>query len=339
MKGKVLFLLFLISYAFSSKGQDVQYSQFYANPLYLSPAFAGSTDQTRVGFNFRNQWPALEQSFVAFTAYGDHFFENFNSGLGLIISGARESFTQSQQMDIGLVYSYRLRLSEDNFLQFGMQGSYSARDALFDDIILGTQLDINRGVILGSPGDGFEGDSKLSAFDANAGILLYGNSYWFGFSAFHLLEPPISYLDIESNSLPVRYNLHGGYRISLPPGNINDYYNNTDQERSLALAFNYKRQGLFSQLDLGAEFYFEPLILGVWYRGLPTKYQLPNNESLIALVGLSLDSGLEIGYSFDFSISILGQSVSGGAHELSVRYLIPVNPKKRRFFNSPGFKF
>lgn len=339
MERGVLFFIFLLIPSLFSKGQDLQYSQFYANPLYLSPAFAGSTDQTRVGFNFRNQWPALDQSFIAFTTYGDHFFQNINSGLGIIVSGARESFTQSQQLDIGLVYSYRLQLTEEDFLQFGMQGSYSARDALFDDVILGTQLDINRGVILGNPGDGFEGDSRLRAFDANAGILFYGNRYWFGFSAFHLLEPPISYLDVESNSLPIRYNLHGGYRINLAPGNINDYFNNTNQERSLALAFNYKKQGQFSQLDVGAEFYFEPLILGVWYRGLPTKYQLPNNESVIALVGLSLDSSLEIGYSFDFSISKLGQSVSGGAHEISIRYLIPENPKKRRFFTSPGLKF
>lgn len=319
--------------------QDVQYSQFYANPLYLNPAFAGSTDQTRVGFNFRNQWPALEQSFVAFTSYGDHFFEELNSGLGIIVTGAKESFTQTQQFEIGLAYSYRLRFSETDFLQFGMQGSYASRDAFFDDIVLGTQLDIDRGVIVGRPGDGFEGDSRLSSFDAHAGILSYGKRYWFGFSAFHLLEPPISYLDVDSNQLPIRYNLHGGYRINLAPGDINDYFNNTDQERSLALAINYKKQGAFSQLDLGAEFYFEPLILGLWYRGLPTKYQLPNNESLIALVGVSLNSGLEIGYSFDYSISKLGQAISGGAHELSVRYLVPFSSKGRKFFNSPGFKF
>jgi len=35
--------------------QDAQFSQFYAAPLYLNPAFAGSTSQALVGANYRNQ--------------------------------------------------------------------------------------------------------------------------------------------------------------------------------------------------------------------------------------------------------------------------------------------
>ena len=78
MRSWLLFLLFI-----GSKGllaQDVQYSQFYANPLFLNPAFAGSTEMARLGVNFRNQWPALDESFVAYTAYADIFSERFQSG-------------------------------------------------------------------------------------------------------------------------------------------------------------------------------------------------------------------------------------------------------------------
>lgn len=339
MSVRQVFLIIFLCTAGISMAQDVQYSQFYANPLYLNPAFAGSTDRTRFGVNFRNQWPGIDQTFFSYTAYADFFKEDINSGFGLIFNGSRESFLQSQVMEVGMVYSYRLRLSQSDFIQFGMQGSFYSRDALFDDVILGTQLDIDRGVIIGNPGEGFEGDSRLRAFDAHAGILVYGDRYWFGFSAFHLLEPPISYLDLESNVLPIRYNAHGGYRFNLAPGDINDYFNNTDQERSMALAFNFKRQGVFSQLDLGTEFYFEPLIIGVWYRGLPTKYQLPNSESIVTLLGVSLESGIEIGYSFDFLISKLGQAATGGAHEISVRYLLSPNPGKRKGVLAPGFRF
>ncbi len=323
-----------------SKAQDVQYSQFYANPFYLNPAFAGSTDERRVGVNFRNQWPALDQSFIAYTAYADFFSPEINSGFGMVVSGAKESFTQTQFNEIGLVYSYRLRLGEHKFLQAGVQGSFLMRDAFFDKVILGSQLDIDRGVIVGEPGAGFEGDSKIRAADLHAGLLYYGKNVWFGASVFHLLEPSNSYLEIDGNSLPMRYSVHGGYRFSLSPGDINDFFNNTDQERSLALAFNYKEQGAFSQLDLGFEFYFEPLVLGLWYRGLPTKYNLPNNESFIALIGIALPSGLDFGYSFDFSVSKLGQSYSGGAHEISVRYVISSKNHRKGYLSSlPSFKF
>lgn len=320
--------------------QDVQYSQFYSNPLYLNPAFAGSTGMTRVGVNFRNQWPALDQSFISYTAYADHFSERYNSGIGIIVSGARESFTQSQTNEIGLVYSYRLRLGEKRFLHAGAQGSFISRDVLFDQVILGTQLDIDKGTIIGEPGAGFEGDSEVSAGDLSAGLLYYDARFWLGVSALHLLRPQISYIESKSNQLPVKYSAHGGVRFNLAPGNINDYFNNTDQERSLALAFNYKSQGAYSQFDLGAEFYFEPLIVGFWYRGLPSKYNLPNNESLIALVGVELSTGLAIGYSYDYSISKLGNQVSGGAHEISIRYVFSSkDPRKKYYPELPTFRY
>ncbi|MDF2159260.1 type IX secretion system membrane protein PorP/SprF [Algoriphagus sp. CAU 1675] len=331
--------LLLLPLTFSN-AQDVQYSQFYANPFYINPAFVGSTDERRVGINFRNQWPALDQSFIAYTAYADFFSPEINSGFGMVISGAKESFTQTQYNEIGSVYSYRLHLGEHNFLQAGMQGSFLMRDAFFDEVILGSQLDIDRGVVIGEPGAGFEEDSKIRAADLHAGLLFYGKKVWFGVSAFHLLEPSNSYLEIDRNSLPIRYSVHGGYRFLLSPGDINDYFNNTDQERSMALAFNYKEQGVFSQLDLGFEFYFEPLVLGLWYRGLPTKYNLPNNESLVALIGVALSSGLDIGYSFDFSVSKLGQSYSGGAHEISVRYVFSSKDHRKGYLSAlPAFRF
>lgn len=339
---KRVYLVFSLLLILGTKvfSQDVQYSQFYANPFYLNPALAGSTELTRVGVNFRNQWPALDQSFIAYTAYADLFSKKYNSGIGLVISGARESFTQSSTTEIGLVYSYRLRLGEKRFLHMGAQGSLLSRDVLFDQVVLGTQLDIDKGVIAGEPGEGFTGDSRLRTGDINAGLLYYEEKFWFGVSAFHLLEPQISYLEINSNRLPIKYSVQGGMRFNLAPGNINDYFNNTDQERSLAIAFNYKKQGAFDQLDLGAEFYFEPLIVGLWYRGLPTKYNLPNSESLIGLIGVELDSGLDFGYSYDFSISKLGQRVSGGAHEISIRYVFSTkDPSKKYYPELPTFRY
>ena len=320
--------------------QDIQYSQYYANPLYLNPAITGSTDQSRFGVNFRNQWPGLEQTFVAYTAFFDVFLDQFNSGIGVIVQGANESFTQTSSREIGLLYSYRLKLSETSFIHAGFQGTFMARDAFFDQVIVGTQLDIDKGVIIGQPGDAFEGDSKIRASDANAGLVYYGKKLWFGAAVSHLLRPEISYLARGNNLLAIKTSIHGGYRVSLAPGDINDYFNNTDQERSLALGFNYKKQWEYSQLDIGTEFFFEPLVLGLWYRGIPTLNELPNNESLITLFGISLDSGLDVGYSFDFPISKFGISGTGGAHEISVRYVFSNKFLNKRYYSPlPSFRY
>jgi type IX secretion system PorP/SprF family membrane protein len=322
-----------------SWGQDVQYSQYYANPIYLNPAMIGSSNMTRVGFNFRNQWPALDQTFLAYTAYLDHYDERYNSGFAVILQGANESFTETTWNELGLGYSYRLQLSEDRFIQAGIQGSFISRDANFGRVVLGSQLDINRGSIDYS-GSGLAGESQVRDVDAHAGLVYYGKRVWLGASLAHLLSPNISYLMEGTSRLPKKMSLHGGYRFNLAPGNINDYFNNTDQERSFSVGFNYKQQGQFSQLDLGTEFFFEPLALGLWYRGLPTKYELPNHESLVAVVGLSLDSGLDVGYSFDFPISAYNLGRSGGSHELSMRYIFSSqSPKKRNYQSLPSFRY
>jgi hypothetical protein len=56
-----------------------------------------------------------------------------------------------------------------------------------------------------------------------------------------------------------------------------------------------------------------------------------NNESIVLLLGfvqLGAKDAINIGYSFDYTISKLGVS-SGGAHEFSLVYTWPMrNPRK-----------
>lgn len=54
------------------QAQDLQFTQFYANPLYLNPAFAGSVRCPRICMNYRNQWPNLSGTYVSYSASYDH---------------------------------------------------------------------------------------------------------------------------------------------------------------------------------------------------------------------------------------------------------------------------
>src|SRR5690554_123711 len=318
--------------------QDTQYSQFYAAPLYLNPAFTGSEENTRVGINYRNQWPGLPHSFNAYSAYFDHFMEGRNSGIGILVNGSRENLASISNLELGALYSYRLRLGEYQFLNFGGQISYVSRNAAFEDLVFGSQIDIDRGVVDGSIPFLPVEDHQHQYVDVNFGMLWYSKNIWFGASAHHLTRPNLSYINNEHDRLPIKYGVHGGVRLDLSGGFINDYFNNTLQERAMFFAFNYKSQDPFHQLDVGGQIFFEPLILGLWYRGLPVKYNFPNNESIILLVGLALKNGMDIGYSFDATTSKLGLKNSGGAHEVSIRYsFYKGDPYKRDFKLLPFF--
>ena len=67
--------------------QDPEFSQFYANPLYLNPAFAGSNNCPRVALNYRNQWPGLSGSFVTQSvSYDQRLGYNKGAGIGFLVT-------------------------------------------------------------------------------------------------------------------------------------------------------------------------------------------------------------------------------------------------------------
>ncbi|NBP71296.1 MAG: type IX secretion system membrane protein PorP/SprF, partial [Cytophagia bacterium] len=168
--------------------------------------------------------------------------------------------------------------------------------------------------------------------DLGAGGVFFTRKAWLGVAAHHLNRPNQSIVNEESR-LPIKYSVHGGFKFKLRPGvqGSGVYMRNT--ERSISPAVQYRHQGQFDQLDLGLYFTLEPLVLGTWYRGVPFKAVngFLNNESIVLLLGftqLGAKDAINIGYSFDYTISRLGIG-SGGAHEFSLVYTFPLrNPRK-----------
>ena len=67
----VLLLFIIVGGNKTTFGQDPIFTQFYANPMYLNPAFAGSRVCPRVALNYRNEWPNISGNFVTTAAdYG-----------------------------------------------------------------------------------------------------------------------------------------------------------------------------------------------------------------------------------------------------------------------------
>src|SRR3954454_5805604 len=61
----ILAFLFLF---IKASAQDPHFSQFFASPLTLNPAFTGKFDgNLRVAGNYRDQWPAISKAFVTST--------------------------------------------------------------------------------------------------------------------------------------------------------------------------------------------------------------------------------------------------------------------------------
>lgn len=331
-------IVFLIS--FEAKAQDPQFSQFYAAPLYLNPALAGGTDRGRVGVNYRNQWPALNHSFTTISAYVDVFSKAVESGFGLIVTEHSEGFLNYRSTEVGAMYSYKLQIADGLIMRTGIQLSYFNKDLNFEDLVFGNQIDIVNGQVIGPSGEVFEKGARVGFVSASAGGLLYSSRAWLGFSVHHINQPNQSFIGGES-ILDRKYSIHTGIKIPFSKGRRLRTVKYQFQERSATLALNYKKQGAFNQLDAGIQLYFQPLVIGGWYRGIPIQEvnRIVKNESIIALVGLEINSQLAFGYSYDFTVSRLAGS-TGGAHEFSLTFEFgKIVKRTRRDTRLPCFKY
>ena len=88
--------------------QDPQFSQFYANPLYLNPAFAGTARCPRLAMNYRNQWPGIPGNFVTYSASYDQHVDNMNGGLGVLVMNDRAGAGALTTTGASGIYSYQL---------------------------------------------------------------------------------------------------------------------------------------------------------------------------------------------------------------------------------------
>ncbi|MCX2743439.1 type IX secretion system membrane protein PorP/SprF [Mangrovivirga sp. M17] len=294
--------------------QDPQFSQFYSHNLYLNPAFTGSHHMGRIGVIYRSQWPSINATFESYSAYFDGYIEKYYSSVGLMIQRDREGLSGLTSTSINALYSYELYLNDNLVFRPGVDIGYVIRGVNFTELTFGDQFDQN-GFISQESAESLNTGNNVNYFDLGLGGLLYSSSFFVGFSAHHLTTPDQSILGDETSRLPIKMSVHGGY--VLPFAN-----NRSGRERNITPTFQYKRQGNFQQLDIGTYATLEPLVLGVWYRGLPIEGDGGINltESIVGLVGLMPNENLRIGYSFDFTMSKVGLD-AGGAHEITINYL------------------
>lgn len=314
---KLIITLVLGVGCWAAQCQDPQFTQFYANSLYLSPSFAGAVKDSRLTASYRNQWLGIGHSFTTFNVAVDHYFYNLKSGLGLIAFRDQAGSLNLANTLMGLLYSYNVPLNFEWYMRPGVGFYYNQRSVDYSKLVLGDQLASGNA---GSSVSNLEGAASTRDFDFSASSLLVGPNVWMGFALDHLLRPDRSLLGLEDR-VPVKFSVHGGYRFV-----IQGYYLRPVQE-SVTAAFNYKQQGTYRQFDVGMYWYKQPLMVGVWYRGIPIVNGDSGTDALAFLVGLKVPN-FNIAYSYDLTLSNFGVD-SGGAHEISLTYEFSTKGKKK----------
>lgn len=316
---KRLLSLMLICFAVTVFGQDPEFSQYYAAPLYLNPAFTGTTNDHRFIANYRNQWPNIARGYVTTALSYDYNMYQYNSGVGFLVNMDQAGTAGMKSSQFNFLYSYRVVVADKWVIATGMSFGYAFRTIDYNKLVFGDQLQFDSKAQVPSDDPALYNLGMSNYFDFNSGILAYNRTFWIGFSASHLNQPNRSLLNQEAK-LPIKTTIHGGIRIPLYRGLMKQ-----SQKAELMPSFVYKRQGGFDQLDVGAYFLYEPIVFGLWYRGIPIQQEVNDNlsqDAVVVILGFQLPK-MEISYSYDFTVSNLG-SISGGTHELALKYKMEI---------------
>jgi type IX secretion system PorP/SprF family membrane protein len=336
MKKYFTVLLFLAT-AFRLWAQDPEFSQYYSAPLYLNPAFSGTSADHRFIANYRNQWPSISNSFVTYAFSYDYNLDRLNSGLGFLVTTDKAGTANLKSTTLNFQYAYKVSLSDKWVLSSGINFGVGLRSIDFSKLVFGDQLAFDATGTTPSDDPVFSNLQSTNYFDFGAGMLLYSRKFWFGFSAAHLNHPNRSLIG-EQADIPVKASLHGGVRIPLYNGLFKK-----ERTASIAPSFVYKRQGNFDQLDIGTYFFYEPVVVGLWYRGIPIQQDVKDNtnhDAVVVILGFQLQK-IEFTYSYDVTVSKLGPN-SGGSHELALKYRLNMSTqitkrKKEKFIPCPTF--
>ncbi len=317
--------IFFLTLALATKtawAQDPHFSQFFASPLTLNPAYTGRFDGSlRIAGNYRNQWPTINRAFTTSTISADFGIlgktlpENDRWGVGLLAYTDQQADGVLKNSFYGISTAYHKGLDEEgnNQLSLGFQGIYAQKRLNTSNLKFEDQL----------RSDGFTGitneifdprNLNINYFDLNAGFIFTGTmgsatNYYAGASMYHINRPRESFTGAQFYLNP-RYTVHGG--VYFPIGAIT----------TLHTSAMYQSQGGASETVLGAalgfnvngDFDYKPTTFyaGSWWRV---------NDAVIPYIGLEWSS-YRLGVSYDVNVSSLRTvSNSRGGFEISLIYI------------------
>lgn len=316
MKKLVFLLLTACSIVTKTNAQGLHFSQFYNAPLLVNPSNTAlmSSDDYRIGINYRSQWTKLPVPYNTFSAFGDCTLYRSMSGTNWLGMGlaffsdkAGDGSLSMTRADFSLAYHVQ---TSDNFLiSAGLSGAYAGRSVNYNALTFDMQWDRFK-FDKSLPNGEQINIVKTNFYDVGAGVSFsyFPNEAVFiklGGSVAHITQPVESfYNQISKMGIRPMVSLDGTFIM--------------DKTFTLSPAIYYTTQKGAQEIVAGtlvsAAVYDKgkavtSIIAGVHYRF---------NDAYIASLGIQYGT-LRILSSYDYTSSKLGPEMkSNGAFEISI---------------------
>ncbi len=295
----IFFALLFSSYLMGQ--QQDHFTQFMHNRLGINPAFAGAENAPTFTALMRNQWIGFEGA--PQTQMLSFHMPVLSEKVGLGGTVLRSSIGLTERYTAGLDYSYRIRLG-NGFFRMGLKTSVRLIRMDFRKAE-GTQpVDQDQAIPVGF-------QSKYVP-NFGAGIYYQGKDFYFGVSVPRLLENNI---DLSDSDLVIsreiqHFYLNGGITFRL----------SDESAIQTHMLLKYVEGAPFDG-DINISMVFaERFTAGLSYR-LGGSEDVGFGEAFSGLIGVGITKNIELGISYDFTISELRQ-YSSGTIEAMLRYRI-----------------
>ncbi|RAJ10621.1 type IX secretion system PorP/SprF family membrane protein [Chitinophaga skermanii] len=335
---RVLLSLAIILITLSAKAQDPHFTQFFASPLTLNPAFTGYfSGDFRLSGNYRSQWSSVTSPYVTGTVAADFgimkdrisYNDIWGVGILAMYDKTGSGALTTTYAALSTAYHKALDVDGNHTLGLGVQMALVNKRIDQTKLIFENQIG-NTGFDPSLPSGESIANPSIGYMDYNVGLLYNGligedaNAY-LGASYYHFTQPIESFLGQNNNRLSYRYTVHAGG--SFP---ISEY-------NRIHLSAYHMRQNQATETALGGAIGFlvngipeEPttFYVGAWYR---------YKDAVNPYVGLEFKN-VQVGLSYDFNVSTLrAASNYRGGMELSIIYIHRRDENSRYRQHCPRF--
>ena len=327
------------------QAQDPSFSQFYANRIYLIPAFTGFEAWLTVGAVSRMQWLTGDGGFRTYGFTLELQEPHLSSGIGLSLFRDQQGLADLETTSIGLSYAYIIPFDRHN-IHIGIQGHYVQRTIDWTNITFSDQLDPLYGAIYPTAAVPILDRVAFTDFDfgfvwrfdsdINLGKKRFKDArHSLGMSLHHapsLFNPDNgneSFQNLDTRVSP-RLTVHMGSVIPIW------FFSNGKKNISISPNFKYDIQG--DQLlrarqnlvvtTLGCYLIYDGVYVGALYQNKQPAAGVEHTNALILAVGTFIEpktkartkkNQMFIGLSYDANATGVGAR-AGGVLELAFRW-------------------
>lgn len=284
-------VLFLFFMQALSAQHNPLQSQYVLNRLVVNPAYAGAEGFLSTTVSYRKQWLGVEGAPETYAFTANTPLRNKRYNIGIIAS--QDNIAVLHQSHVGLIYAYRIFTKKISF-SAGFQPGVNILRNSWNDVKTTTQGDMV-----------YQSAETRTSFDMGYGLYMQSKRFFIGMSSVAKFSKAVT------GDRPIVL-LNTGYTFGDP------------KKTALTIsALGRYMLNNFYQADVNMMLTLrERISFGASYR---------HEDAVVGILQLKINDQLNLGYSYDYTLSDLS-TYSSGTHEVLLRYdfYFKVNSKSPR---------